>query len=136
MKEKVCNLHHFMTRIKKYTFRTRIECAFKISLLVVSLGSWVDGILAFCFSLFTEFSVFSEIHWILCTLNIISTKEGEREMIGRDFPSSYFPFYTKIPSSSNFYPSWQSHLWRKRTKTASIYKYQVLISPPTCHYFW
>lgn len=57
MKKKVCNLHHFMTRIKKYTFRTRIECAFKISLLMVSLGSWVDGILAYCFSLFTEFSV-------------------------------------------------------------------------------
>lgn len=57
MKEKVCNLHHFMTRIKKYTFRTRTECAFKISLLMVSLGSWVDGILAYCFSLFTEFSV-------------------------------------------------------------------------------
>ena len=57
MKEKVCNLHHFMTRNKKYTFRTRIECAFKISLLMISLGSWVDGILAYCFSLFTEFSV-------------------------------------------------------------------------------
>lgn len=120
VKKKVCNLRDFMARIKKYTFRTRIQFAFLkqcINYIIRKLCGWYLGLLLFI------------VHWILSTLNIIPIKE--REKGGQDFPRSYFESYAKV--SSTFHTSRQSQLWRKMTK---LQKSTILILPSTCNPFW
>lgn len=120
VKKKVGNFHDFMARIKKYTFRTRIQFAFLkqcINYIIRKLCGWYLGLLLFI------------VHWILSTLNIIPVKE--REKGGQDFPRSYFESYAKI--SSTFRTSRQCHLWRKMTK---LQKSTILTLPPTCNSFW
>lgn len=94
--EKVCHLHDFMTKIKKNTSRSRIQCAFKLYVLIILLGGCVDYILAYYFyrSLNSQYIKHN-----------IYVKKKKFPYISKECQISHFESYANPLNSSAFHMS-------------------------------